>query len=381
MIEIERRKLWVKAGGRCSLCKRYLLEGGLTAIEVPIGEAAHIVGQLNTKGSPRGLDDLDAAERDLADNILLACSNCHTEIDKGPVAKVMTKELLYQRKKAHEDEIRHQTSLSADRRTTVLRLHGTVRGAPMNADAHAAAVAVLQSSDRFPLFPTSYDQQGLEIDLRQIPGEDTASSAYYAIARTAIDEVVSGRLHEGVTRNAINHLSVFAIARLPLLVYLGSALDDGITTDVYQRHRSSGQWAWPTDGPETTFTIAKLRDGEGEGEAADAVLIANLSGTTRVGDLPAEFGATPVFVLSADVTSHEDIIANPASLDALRQRLRLFFSELEASHKHLERLHIVGGMPVSAAVSLGQCLRARDLRPAVVLYDPTPCGYQLAMEF
>ena len=39
--DAERRKVWVRAGGRCTLCKRYLLEGGLTWQEVPLGEGAH----------------------------------------------------------------------------------------------------------------------------------------------------------------------------------------------------------------------------------------------------------------------------------------------------------------------------------------------------
>jgi len=73
-------------------------------------------------------------------------------------------------------------------------------------------------------------------------------------------------------------------------------------------------------------------------------------------------------------------MASPACLDGFKGCLRRFLSDLEASHKHLRRLHIFGGMPVSAGVTLGQCLRARDLRPAVVLYDPAPGGYQRAME-
>lgn len=44
MTEAERRKVWVKAGGRCTLCKAHLLEGGLTGQEVFVGEGAHIVG-------------------------------------------------------------------------------------------------------------------------------------------------------------------------------------------------------------------------------------------------------------------------------------------------------------------------------------------------
>jgi hypothetical protein len=58
------------------------MQGSLTWKEMFRGEGAHIVGQKQTPESPRGDDPLPATERDLAGNILLACSNCHTEIDK-----------------------------------------------------------------------------------------------------------------------------------------------------------------------------------------------------------------------------------------------------------------------------------------------------------
>ena len=51
--EMERRKVWVRAGGRSALYKRYLLEGDLTWQEVPLGEGAHVVGQKKSSGSPR----------------------------------------------------------------------------------------------------------------------------------------------------------------------------------------------------------------------------------------------------------------------------------------------------------------------------------------
>jgi hypothetical protein len=41
---VERLKVWVRAGGRCIICNRYLLEGQLSAREVTFGELAHIVG-------------------------------------------------------------------------------------------------------------------------------------------------------------------------------------------------------------------------------------------------------------------------------------------------------------------------------------------------
>jgi hypothetical protein len=81
--EGERLKVWVRSGGRCAICNRYLLEGDLGASELTFGEMAHIVGQQASERSPRGLEDLDSSERDNADNIVLLCDDEHDEIDKS----------------------------------------------------------------------------------------------------------------------------------------------------------------------------------------------------------------------------------------------------------------------------------------------------------
>lgn len=86
----ERLKLWVRSGGRCALCKKYLLEGDLTVRPISLGEAGHMVGQQDAAASPRGLSTLSAAERDLADNLILLCPDHHTEIDKRGVLDLAT---------------------------------------------------------------------------------------------------------------------------------------------------------------------------------------------------------------------------------------------------------------------------------------------------
>jgi SMODS-associated and fused to various effectors sensor domain len=381
MSEPERRKLWVKAGGRCTLCKAYLLEGNLTFKEIFLGEGAHIVGQLTTPGSPRGADsDLPADDRDKAENILLACASCHTEIDKQQVTGLLTVEELKRRKTQHENEVRHQTGLTTDRRTTVLRVQGWVRGAAMELGKDTAAIAVIRSSDRFPLFQPSFDQNGIEIDLRHLPGEEEGSPEYYVAARKKIDLGVRERLYEGIRSNQVHHLSVFAIARLPLLIYLGWALEDGIATDVYQRHRRSGDWLWPKDGQDTNFMVETLRDGTAD--ATDAVLITNLSGTTHLENIPDDLATCPAFQLRVNGdTPHEDIIATPQTVVAFEGTVRRFFSGLEENHKPLQRLHVFGGLPVAAAVTLGRSLKAADLRPSVVLYDLVQDGYRKVMDF
>lgn len=355
------------------------MKGTLTYKTVPVGEGAHIVGQQDTPGSPRGIDPLPLADRDLAENILLACSTCHTEIDKALVAELLTVGELRRRKDKHESEIYHLTGMTSDQRSTVLRVQGWVRGAAMELGRDTAASAVIHSGDRFPFFMPAYDQRGIEIDLRHIDGEEEGTDSYYASAQSKIRTAVRDRVYEGIRRNDIEHLSVFAIARLPLLIYLGWQLEDGIATDIYQRHRASGDWKWPESTEPSSFALSALRSGPAQ--ASDAVLITNLSGTTHLENLPDELAQVPVFGLDVDAGTHEDVIATPECLAAFRTSVRRFFSALEESNKPLQRLHVFGGMPLSAAVAFGQCLKASELRPSIVLYDPTPAGYRQVLEF
>ena len=185
--DLDRRVLWVRAGGRCTLCNRYLLEGDLTHVEVPLGEGAHIVGAVDSAKSPRGKDPLPVEERDTVDNIMLACSGCHTEIDQHKASQLLNVEFLRERKRQHEADINLQTSLVKDRRTAILRMAGDIRGDVMELPRQAAAETVIRCAQRFPYFLESYDRQGVEIDLQQLPGEHPLDPDYYRLAADAID--------------------------------------------------------------------------------------------------------------------------------------------------------------------------------------------------
>src|SRR4051812_44016619 len=130
--EPERFQLWVAAGARCAFCKRYLLENEETGDPVPVGEAAHIVGRSTSPRSPRGKNRLPASERNKAANLILACPNDHTTIDKKTGQTVWQTDDLQRLKREHEDGIRFLTGMTKDRETTVLRVAGTIRGTAPN---------------------------------------------------------------------------------------------------------------------------------------------------------------------------------------------------------------------------------------------------------
>lgn len=376
--DTERRKVWVRAGGRCCLCKQYLLSGPLTSQELAIGEGAHVVGQKKDARSPRGLYPLPLSKRDLADNVMLLCDSCHKEVDHRLAQGLMTVEDLMRRKREHEDLVFHLTSLTKNERTVVLRMMGTLYGDTVELHQAWAAEAVIRSGGRFPLFDLSYGQSGVEIDLRDVPDEKTGGPEYYRQATAKIDRVIEHKLAEGVADGSISHLSVFGFARIPLLVYLGSRLNDNIPVDLYQRDHTSGSWEWAVEGPVVEFELVPPRASAG----ADAVLVADVSGPVSTDRLPAAIRELPQYTIRpVGVTPSRDILRRRESLDNFMRVIQELYDTLDRNDTGTSgKLHVVLATPLSAAVAVGQ-LHSSHLHPRLVVYQrPTDGEYEAAVE-
>lgn len=180
-----------------------------------------------------------------------------------------------------------------------------------------------------------------------------------------------------MTERLVPHLSVFAFARLPLLVYLGSRLDDTVPTELYQRHRHTEQWAWPQRGRRTTFTH---RAPPPQGTAREAVLVVSASATIHPDELPAPLRRLPVFTVEPErAVPGPDVITNPRSLASFETTVRRLFADLERDHKQVRRLHLVAAMPVSAAVTLGRCV-SWGIHPSLAVYERINSTYNQTME-
>jgi hypothetical protein len=369
----ERLKLWVRSGGRCALCKKYLLEGELTGLPLPVGEGAHMVGRKDSEASPRGKAPLPVAERDLAENLILLCPDDHTESDKKLATGLISIEWLRERKAEHEAWIRQVTGLDPKRTTVVLRLIGDLRGASVELDKVTATAAVVRADARFAQFYLSADNAGIEINLRDMPGEATPNADYWRRCQEKIDVVIDHKLIEAVRAGEVTHLSVFGFARLPLLVYLGSKLTDNYEIEIYQRHRSTDGWVWP-ETEAATFTMTRP-----EAVAPEAVLILNVSGTVDPADLPSEARDLPRFTITIDGPAHPDAIASRASLLAYAKEVRDLLASMEEGGKTIRKLRVFGAIPISAAVALGRA-HDRHVHPALSLYDRTDGVYSPALE-
>jgi SMODS-associated and fused to various effectors sensor domain len=361
------------------VCNAYLMEGALSKRPFRLGELAHIVGQQASAKSPRGeAAQLDDKARDKAENLMLVCADEHQEIDRDGAVDLFTVNELRRMKATHEDWIRRVTGLRREDTTAVLRVLADVRGRAVELTRANATTAVVRHGQRWPDFPMSFEQDGVEIDLRQLPGEDPVEAAYWQAAIAKIDRGVE-RLCEGVRDGRARHVSVFAFARLPLLVYLGSRLDDTYGIDVFQRHRSTSGWSWPEPAAQTDFTAAAPLPATVQGHE-DAVLVINLSGTIQPDELPRLLHAVPRYdLMPVNATPHPDIISSATSLASFEVATRTLLARIEQSHKHLQRLHVIAAMPVSAAITLGR-VRDPHIHPAYVLYDRADDGYHAVLE-
>lgn len=374
----EQIKVWTRSGGHCALCHRYLLESGINFHVEKLGELAHVVAESDSALAPRGLSELGPEERNLAENLLLACGHCHNDIDKRLQAKRLDVHWLLAAKARHEQRIREATELAANETTVVLRLVGSIRGTATDVSALEAVAAVNALVDRAPVLTLDPNRTGPEIDLRQLPGEtDPVASGYYTTARERIDQVIRERVKPAVERGEIGHLSVFGLARLPLLVYFGSRLDDTISTDIYQRHRTTESWAW-ADEDSQRFTYETVSCGTPTDD--EGVLIVNVSGSISAEAIPEELTELPRFLIApATGVPHRDAIRSRAARDSFHDALSGLLGELEKAHKRIKRLHVIAAAPVSAAIILGRSV-GWGFHPNLVVYDATDDGYQAALE-
>jgi len=95
--------LWARAAGRCSMpeCRRELtLDNSVQTDSVTLGQMCHIVGEKNSKDSPRGVSALPIENRNEYSNLVLMCAHHHTEIDKNETDWPV--EVLHKVKADHE---------------------------------------------------------------------------------------------------------------------------------------------------------------------------------------------------------------------------------------------------------------------------------------
>lgn len=359
------RRVWIAAGGRCTICNRYLLDDETTAQDIMIGQLAHIVGWSTADGSPRGGEDLACELRNEAENLILLCYDQHKVIDDKSLWVMYDADTLRAMKREHESRVRDLTAMGNDRSTTVLRVVGNLHDQAVDLTDARVRQALL-TRKRFPDW-TLRGSDEYEVDLRKLPGERDGNPVYWASAYAYLEERL-GRLRTLVAKGSVTHLSVFPLARIPVLILLGTHLDDTVPVEIYPKRRDGDEgWGWASAAADVSFEFTQVR---ACGDRTKVALLISVSGTVDQDRLPEEIGDnyTIYELRPAGILPAPGLIGSAESLDAFSCCWREVLATVEAHHHGVQEIPTFSAVPAAAAVSMGRHLM-RAAHPPLLIYD------------
>lgn len=351
-------ELWVKAGGRCEYpgCNQILWRDDVTLAKMNASYIAHIISD-SPKG-PRGHVTLSKKFAKAFSNLMLMCDKHHRLIDKEQL-KQHPVALLRDLKKEHEERIEWLTDLTSKRKTHVLSFLANIGGRKANLDFEKVCEAVLGSKK----YPAS--NPGIEIDLTKTDTEDHEKN-YWKIAQQEIAKQVKAGLSQKYGGESVKHLSIFALAPIPLLIQLGAEVGDIIAADIYQPHRDADNWLWSGKVPRTFRYVITKPSAQRTG--VPVVLNLSLSGTIHEEEISkAMSGDFDTYSITIP-TPHRDFLKSKRQLKLFKHEICALLQEIRQSYGPRVQINIFPAVPASIAVEIGRCLLPKT-DPKIHVYD------------
>jgi len=360
-------QLYVAAGGRCEFrgCNRPVTKHHLTHRNGNFGEVAHVVAF--SKQGPRGNSALRPVDIHDPHNLMLLCHHCHKEIDNH--ADKYSVELLQAYKVDHEQRVAFATGVTKEQQTTIVqlvaRINKQVTKIP-TAQIHAAV------SPKYPL-----ERPNCLIDLNSLSLDD--EDAIGAITRV-IDHSIRDLFGSNLYTEPVQHLSVFALAPIPAMVYLGCRLGNTVPADLYRHHRDTDDWKWQTNQNSLQFAYRCIQ--EGTDQTAVALLL-SISGKVLQGSLPSAI--TEQFfiyeIAPIAVNPSTNCLKTTQELENFKRTYEELRRMLFQAHPNLKTIHLFPAVPSPVAVLCGRELMPKvDPSLAVYDYNKRSGGFNLVLE-
>jgi SMODS-associated and fused to various effectors sensor domain/HNH endonuclease len=358
--------LFVRAGGRCEFdgCNRDVLRHHLTLTEGNFAQVAHIVAF--RQAGPRGNDSKRPANINDVRNLMLLCPQCHKLIDDHPGK--YSRRTLEEYKVGHERRIRYVTGLGPDRETAVIILKSRIGG-------HLAQVPFAQIVEATaPRYPSNADPG--EIDLS---GFDDTSSGFIEAAQHEIAGRVQRFFEPGGAGHKAQHLSVFPLAPIPLLVFFGRQLSNKVPSEVHQRHRDTEDWTWKKTGTPVSYVVRRRKIGSRDKVA----LMLSLSGTIPLKAIPQSIreSSTIYEITLRGQDPAPTFLRLRQDLEGFRVAFQEVIGTILKNHGLVPSVDLFPAVPAPVAVLCGRELLPKvHPRLRVYDYDKTTNGFTFKLE-
>jgi 5-methylcytosine-specific restriction endonuclease McrA len=363
-----RNALWARTAGRCTICNRRLLGDSRTYLHsVLLAELAHNIGATEGPDSPRRKDNDGVVDTESEENLLLLCHDCHKIVDHPDHIDFFPPEKLREIKESFERRIEMVTENGGLTRTAALRVGSQIRGSLALASQREVAETLL-AVNYLGLVET---QRSGDFTCR-IHGA-AGGRGFWDAAQQAIDDTLN-LVRQAIDSGDVERISVFAIAPIPLLVYLGWHLDDKTPTRIFQKHRDQFVgWSWAGQGDPVEFEVSAT---DSQADAEDVVLTCAVTSEVNTAFLPESIADAPrVEIRPVDIAPDPTLISHERSLANFAAQWRAALATAESRYPAARRWHLVASAPVTIAIEAGRAVM-RDAHPPVTVYERGPDSYE-----
>jgi hypothetical protein len=348
------RELWFLAGGRCEYraCNRLLSRDSITKGKINKAYISHIIAA-RPKG-PRGDKVLSKQLEISLENLMLLCDECHNRIDKAEVEN-HPKDFLLEMKKEHEERIELVTGINFDKDTHIVIYKSSI-GEHTPSITHQEANACV--------IPNYYPAEVNPIDL-SIGNNllNNGSDSYWINEVRNLELQFEKKIYPKILRNEIRHISIFAFAPMPLLIKLGTLINDIHKAEIHQPIRTPFSWNLDTGGTGEDYIIMSPKE-----KYKKVALNISLSADVNDERITDVLGlSTSIYRLTIQ-EPFNDYLRTKRSLDNFSIAIRKLFNQIKKECNAQTPLHIFPSMPIATAIELGRSWMPKADMP-LIIYD------------
>lgn len=345
--------LWVKSGGRCQYrgCNKSLYQDIITKRNFNQAYIAHIVADV--PGGPRGDLVRSPLLTDDLGNLMLLCDTCHRRIDKDDV-KGHPELLLLKMKKEHEERIERVTAISADMKSHIITYKANIglHTPPLNYSSISEYI--------YPYYPAT--SSVIDLSLGNSTQRDKNESFWIAELEN-LETQFNEQLRPKFRKGKIEHLSIFAFAPMPLLIKLGSLINDIQKAEIHQPVRDPKTWSLSDDVQQIIYTII-----EPQKTFPIVALNISLSATINNDRITSVLGNDCSIYTLTIADPFNDFLKSKKHLRDLSIEIRKLLNSIKSKYDAMTQLHVFPAMPIATAIEFGRIWMPKADMP-LIIYD------------
>ncbi|WP_064198649.1 MULTISPECIES: SAVED domain-containing protein [Emticicia] len=349
-----KNQLLIKSGGRCQYkgCNESLYQDLVTKRSFNISYIAHIVA--DEPNGPRGCKIRSKLLAQELGNLMLMCDKHHRLIDKIDVAGHPEK-LLLEWKVEHEERIEVVTSINPNSHSHIITYKANIGQHSPTFDFKYLANYLL---------PDFYPAQTSTIDLglADSPFRDK-DKIFWDAELNALETNYTQRLETLLRQNHISHISLFAFAPMPLLIKLGTLINDIHNVEIHQPIRNPKTWNLSKEVIPINYKIIEPIE-KNPIVALNISLSASID-NSRITNVLGE--KCSIYTITID-NPFNDFLQTKGQLNEFSKLIRLLFNQIKSEYDSSIEINIFPAMPIATAIELGRVWMPKADMP-LTIYD------------